>query len=130
MTRWIIAQQSSLSLTVSWSLPKFMSIMSVMLSKHRILCHPLLLPSVLPSIRAFSIESALHIKWPISISPSNDYSELISLGLNGWISLLSKRLARIFFSTIFESIDSSALSLLYGPTLISIHDYWENQSFD
>ena len=77
-----------------------------------------------------SHQVAKALEFHFSISPSNDYSELISLGLNGWISLLSKRLARVFFSTIFESIDSSALSLLYGPTLISIHDYWENQSFD
>ena len=76
-TPWAAARQSSLSLTISQSLLKLMSIESVMLSNHLILCHPfLLLPSIFPSIRVFSSESALHIKWPkywsfsFSISPS------------------------------------------------------------
>ena len=74
--------QASLSITNSWSLLKLMSIESVMPSTHLILCHPLLLPLVLPSIRVFSSESVLHIRWPkywsFSISPSNEYSGLIS----------------------------------------------------
>ena len=84
-TSWIAAQQASLSITNSWNLPKLMSIESVIPSSHLILCHPLLLPpSILPNIRVFSNESALHIRWPkywnfsFSISPSNDYSGLIS----------------------------------------------------
>ena len=78
------AHQASLSFTVSQRLLRFMSIESVMLSNHLILYHPLLLPSVFPSIRVFSNESALHIRWPkywsfsFSISPSNEYSGLIS----------------------------------------------------
>ena len=84
-TPWTAAWQASLSLTVSRSLTKFMSIALVMPSNHLILCHPLLLlPSIFPSIRVFSNESALHIRWPnywnfsFSISPSNEYSGLIS----------------------------------------------------
>jgi len=64
VTRWITVRQASLSFTISWSLLKLVSIESVMPSKHLILCHPLLLPSIFPSIRVFSNESALHITWP------------------------------------------------------------------
>ena len=90
---------NSLSITNSRSLPKLMSIESVMPSNHLILCHPLLLPpSIFPSIRVFSNESALCIRWPkfwsssFSISPSSEYSGLISLGWTGWISLQFKGL--------------------------------------
>ena len=86
--------QASLSITNSLSLLKLISIESVMPSNHFILCHPLLLlPSVFPSIRVFSNESALHIRWPkygsfsFSISPSNEYSELISFWID-WLDLL------------------------------------------
>ena len=79
-------------LTVSWSLPKFMSVASTMSSNHLILCHPLLLPSIFPSIRVFSSESAVCIRWPkcwsFSISPSSEYSGLISLKID-WFSLLA-----------------------------------------
>ena len=81
--------QASLSFTISWNLLKLMSIESVMPSNHLILCHPfLLLPSIFPSIRVFSNESALHIRWPkywsfsFSISPSSEYSGLISLRID------------------------------------------------
>ena len=84
MTLWTAACQASLSFIIAWSLPKFGSIESVMPSNHLILCHPLLLlPSVFPSIRVFSNESAVCIRWPkywsfsFSISPSNEYSGLI-----------------------------------------------------
>ena len=81
---WTAAHQASLSIANSWSLLKPMSIVSVMPFSHLILCHPLLLsPSIFPSIRVFSNESALHIRWPkywsFSISPSNEYSGLICL---------------------------------------------------
>ena len=83
-----------------------MSIKLVMPSNHLILCHPLLLlPSVFPNISIFSNESVLHIRWPkywnfsFSISPSNEYSELISFGIDCWISLKSKGLSRIFSNT-------------------------------
>ena len=94
-TSWTAAHQPSLSLTISWSLPKFMSIESVMPSSHLILSCPLpLLPSVFPSIRLFSSESTLCIRWPkywsfsFSISPSNEYSGLISFMI-GWFDLLA-----------------------------------------
>ena len=85
---WTIARQASLSNTNSWSLPKLMSIESVVPSNHLILCHPFLLPSIFPSIRVFSSESALRIRWPkywsfsFSISPSNEYSGLISFRMD------------------------------------------------
>ena len=105
-TQWTGAHQASLSITNSQSLLKLMSIESVMPSNNLILCHPLLLlPSIFPSIRVFSNESVLHIRWPkywsfsFSISPSNEYSDWFLLGFTGWISLLSKGLSRVFSST-------------------------------
>ena len=93
MTPWTAACQAPLSITNSWSLFKLMSIESVMPSNHLILCHPLLLPpSIFPSIRVFSNESVLHIRWPnywsfsFSISPSNEYSGLISFRID-WLDL-------------------------------------------
>ena len=89
------ARQASLSITKSQSLLKLMSIESVMLSNHLILCHPLLLPpSIFPSMRVFSNESVLHIRWPnywsfsFSVSPSNEYSGLISFRMD-WLDLLA-----------------------------------------
>ena len=128
-TPWTAAHQASLSITSSWSLPKLRSIQSVMPSNHLILCRPLLLPSIFPSIRVFSNESALCIRWPVhwsfsfSISPSKEHSGLISLGLTGLISLQSKGLSRVFPTPQFKSINASALSLLYGPNPSSVHDY-------
>ena len=94
-TPWTAACQASLSITHSWSLLKLMSIESVMPSNYLILCHPLLLlPSVFPSIRVFSNESVLHIRWPkywsfsFSISPSNEYSGLTSFRMD-WLDLLA-----------------------------------------
>ena len=95
VTRWTAACWASLSITNTWSLPKLMSIDSVMPSSHLILCHPLLLlPSIYPSIRVFSNESALPIRWPkqwsfsFSISPSNEHSGLISFRMD-WLDLLA-----------------------------------------
>ena len=95
VTPWTAARQASLSITNSRSPPKPMSIELVMPSTHLILCHPLLLlPSIFPSIRVFSNESALHIRWPkywsfsFSLSPSNEYPGLISLRMN-WLDLLA-----------------------------------------
>ena len=92
-TPWTAASQASLSFTISWSLFKLMSIELVMPSNHLVFCRPLLfLPSILPSIRVFSSESVLHIRWPkywsfsFSISPSNEYSELISFRID-WFDL-------------------------------------------
>ena len=93
-TPWTAACQTSLSITNSWSLLKFMSIDSVMPSNHLILCHPLLLPSAFPSIRVFSDESVLRIRWPkywsfsFNISPSSEYSGLSSFKMD-WLDLLA-----------------------------------------
>ena len=97
VTPWTAARQASLSFTISWSLLKFLSTESVMPSNHLILCHPLLLlPSIFPSIRAFSNKSVLHIRWPkywcfsFSVSPPSEYSGLISFpGLTGLITTAS-----------------------------------------
>ena len=92
MTPWTAARQASLSITHFQSLLKLMSIELVMTSNHLILCHPLLLPSIFPSIRVFSNDSVLCIMWPkywsFSISPSNDYSGLISFRMD-WFGLLA-----------------------------------------
>ena len=93
----------------------------------------LLLPSIFPSIRVFSNESALHIRWPkywsfsFNISPYNEHTELIPLGWTGWISLQSKGLSTP--TPQFKSINSSALSFLYSPTLTSIPDHWKSHNF-
>ena len=94
VTPWTAAHQTSVSFTVFWSLLKLMSIEPVMPSNHLILCHPLLLPSIFPSIKVFSNESVLRIRWPkywsfsFSISPSNEYSGPISFRIN-WFDLLA-----------------------------------------
>ena len=138
VTPWTSAHQASLSITNSRSLLKPMSIELVMPSTHLILCHPLLLPpSVFPRIRVFSSESVLRIRWPkywsfsFSISPSNEHPGLISFRMD-WLDLLAVQGTLKEFSPTpqFKSINSSALSFLYSPTLTSIHDYWKNHSFD
>ena len=136
---WTAARQASLSIANSQSLPKPMSIESVMPSNHLILCRPLLLqPAIFPSIRVFSNESALHIRWPkywsfsFSISPSNEHPGLISspkdrmVGspCSPWDSQESAPTPQ------FKSINSLALSFLYSPTLTSIYDHWKNHSLD
>ena len=126
-TPWTAACQA-LSITNSWNLLKLMSIESVMPSNHLILCCPLLLlPSIFPSIRVFSNESLLHIRWPkywsfsFSISPFSEYSGLISFRID-WLDLLSVQgTLKSLLQHQFKSINSLALSLLYGPTLTSIH---------
>ena len=123
------------SITNSQSLLKLMAIELVMPSNHLILCHPLLLPPLIfPSIRVFSSESILCIRWPnywsfsFSISPSNEYSGLISIRRTGWISLHSKGLSRVFSNTTVQK--HQFFSFIYSPTLTSIHYYWKNHSFD
>ena len=106
VTPWTAAYQASLPITSPQSPPKHMSIESVMPSNHLILCRPVLLPSVFCIIRVFSNESALPIRWPtywsfsFNISPSNEYSGLISFRMTGWISLQSKGLSRVFSNTV------------------------------
>ena len=106
---WTAARQASLSLTISLSFPRFMSIASVMPWSHLILWHPLLLlPSIFPSIRDFFKDLAVCIRWPqywsfsFSISPSNEYSGLISLKID-WFYLQSKGLSEVFSTTIVQS---------------------------
>ena len=107
-----------------------MSIKSVMLSNQLILCHLLLLPSIFPSIRVFSNESVLPIRWSkywsfsFTISPSNRYSGLISFRID-WLDLLAEDSQESSPKPEFKSINSLALSFLYSQTLTSIHDYWK-----
>ena len=136
VTLWTAARQGSLSITNSRSLLKLMSIESVMPSNHLILCRPLLfLPSIFPSIRIISNESALHIRGPkfwslnFNISPSNEHSGLISFkgGLVG--TPCSPRDSQESSPTPqFKSINTSVLSFLYSPTLTSKHVYRKNHS--
>ena len=106
---WTAARQASLSITKSQSLLKLMSTESVMPSNHLILYrHPLLPPSIFPSIRLFSDESVLHIRWPkywnfsFNISPSNEHSGLISFTMDDWISLQFKGLSKVFSNTTVQ----------------------------
>ena len=135
-TPWTAARQASLSITNSQSLLKFRSIESVMPSSHLILCHPLFLPSIFPSIRVFSNESVLHISWPkywsfsFSISPSNEHPGLISFRMD-WLDLLAVQGIQESSPTPqFKSINFSTPSFLYNPTLTSIHDNWKKHSLD
>ena len=127
-TPWTTARQASLSITNSGSLLKLIPIKSVMPSNHLILCCPLLLlPSIFPSIRVFSNESVLHIRWPkcwasalASVLPV-DVQDWSPLGFTALISLQSKGISRVFSNTI----NSSVLSFLYSLTLTFIRDYWK-----
>ena len=112
-----------------------MAIEPVMPSHHLILWHLLLFPhTIFPGIRIFSNALTLRIRcskyWSFSISPSNNIQGWFPLGWTGWISLLSKGLSRVFPTPQFKSINSLVLSLLYGPTLTPIYDFWKNHSFD
>ena len=133
VTPWA-AHKTPLSITSSWSLCKLMS-KSVILSNYLILYFPLLLlPSIFPpSIRGFSNESVLCIRWPkywsFSIGPSNEYSGLISFRID-WDDLSHPRdYQESFPAPQFESIKSVAFSFLYSPTFTSIHDYGKKQWF-
>ena len=129
---------ASLSIANSCSLLKLLSTESVMPSNHLILCCSLLLlPSIFPSIRVFSNGSVLRIMWPkywsfsFSSSPSSEYSGLISLRMDWFGFPSSPRDSQESSPTSqFKSINSLALSFLYSPNLISIHDYWKKNSFD
>ena len=119
-TPWTAARQASLSLTIFWSLPKFMFIALVMPSRHFILWCPLLLPSIFPSIRVFSNKSAVCIRWPkywsfsFSISPSSEYLGLISLKID-WFHLLAVQgLSEVFSRT------SSKASILWHSVFFMV----------
>ena len=134
---WTAALQASLSITDSRSTLRFTSIESVIPSSHLILCCPLLLlPPFPPSIRVFSNESTLRMRWPkywsfsFSIIPSKEIPELIFR--MGWLDLLcSPRDSQESSPTPqFKSINSSALSFLHSSTLTSTRDHWKNHSLD
>ena len=117
MTSWTAAHQASLSITISWSLLKLRSIASVMPSNHLNLCHPLLLPpSIFPSIRVFSSESVLPIRWPkdwsfsFSISPSKEYSGLISFRMDS-LDLLAVQCS---LKSLLQDHSSKASSLRHS----------------
>ena len=132
------ACQASLSFTISWSLFKLMSIELVMSSNHLILCHPLLLlPSIFPSIRVFSNESTLPMRWPkywsfsFSISPSSEYSGLISF----WIDRFDLLAVQGTLKSLLQQHNLKA-SILWHSAFFMVqlshpyYDYWENHSFD
>ena len=132
-TPWTAAHQASLSITNSLSLPKLMSIESVMPSNHLILCLPLLLlPPISPGIRVFSNESVLCIRWTkywsfsFSISPSNEHPGLISFRMDG-LDLLAVQGTLKSLLQHHRSKGFSVLSFLYSPTFTSIHDYWKRE---
>ena len=136
-TPWAAACQTSLSVTNSWSLFKFVSIELMMPFNHLFLCHPPLLPSVFPSIRVSSNESILCIRWPkywifsFSISPSNEYSGLISFRMD-WLDLSEVQWT---LESLLQHHSSKALILwcsafFISPALTSTHNYWKNHSFD
>ena len=137
-TPWTGACQASLSITNSWSLPKLMSIELVIPSSHLTLCCPLLLlPSIFPSIKVFSNESALCIRWPkywsfsFSINPFSEYPGLISFRMD-WLDLLA---VQGTLKSLFQHHNSKASILRRSafftvPTLTSIHDHRKNHSLD
>ena len=134
VTPWTTAHQASLCFTIFRNLLKLMSIDLVMTSNHLILCHSLLLPSIFPSIKVLSNESAIHISWPkywsfsFSVSLSNEYSGLISFKID-WFDLLAIQRALkslLQYHTLKVSIFQCS-AFFYSPTLTSIHDYWKKQ---
>ena len=136
MTPWTVAHQASRFITNSQAWLKLMSIEFVMPFHHLILCRPLLLPlSIFRSIRVFSNESVLCMRWPkywsfrFSISPSNEHPGLISFRMD-WLDLIAVQGTLKSLLQHFKSINTLVLSFLYSPTLTSIYDYWKNHSFD
>ena len=136
-TPWIAARQASLSITNSWSLLKLMSIESVMPSSHLILCRPLLLlPPIPPSIRVFSNESTLRMRWPkyqsfsFNISPSNEHSGLVSFKMD-WLDLLA---VQGTLKSLLQDHSSKALvlrcSAFFTVQLSRPYDHWKNHSLD
>ena len=137
MTPWTAAYQASLSFTISQCLLKLMSIESVMTSNHLIFCHPLLLlPSIFPSIRVFSSESVLCIRWPkywsfsFNKSPSNEYSGLISFKID-WLDLLAVQ-GTLNSLLQHRSLKASILwrSAFFMVQLSHLYDYWKDPCLD
>ena len=136
-TPWTAACQTSLSITNSQSLLKLMSIESLMPSNHLILCHPLLLPSVFPSIKVFSwVCFSHHVTKVLAFQLQRQSFQWIfrtDFFFYNWLvwSHCSPRdFQESSLTPQFKSINSSVLNFLYGPTLTSIHNYWKNCSFD
>ena len=137
VTPWAAARLASLSITNSQSLLKLMSIESVMPSNHLILCCPLLLPpQSFPGSGSFQMSQffasggqSIEVSASASILPVN-IQDWFPLGWTGWISLHSKGLSRVSSTPQWKSTNSSVLSILYCPTVTSIHDHWKNCSFD
>ena len=137
-TPWIAARQASLSITNSQSLLKLMSIEAVMPSSHLTLCCPLLLlPPIPPSIKVFSNESTLRMRWPkywsfsFTISPSNEHPGLVSVRMD-WLDILAVQ--RILKSLLQHHSSKASIfqhsAFFHSPTLTSIHDHWKNHSLD
>ena len=131
-TPWTAACQASLSITKSWSLLKLMPTESVMPSNHLILCHPLLmLPLIFLNIRVFTNELAFHIKWPdswsfsFSISPSNEYSELISFRIDWCDFLAVQRTLKSFLQHHISKASILWLSDFFVVQITSVHEYWK-----
>ena len=137
VTPWIAARQASLSITNSRSSLRLTCIESVLPSSHLIVCRPLsLLPPIPPSIRVFSNESTLLMRWPkywsfsFSIIPSKEHPGLISFRMD-WLDLLAVQGTLESSPTPqFKSINSSVLSFLHSQTLTSVYDHWKNHSLD
>ena len=136
-TPWTAAHQTSLSFTISWTLLKLMSTESVMPYNHLILCCLfLLLPSIIPSIRVFSNELALHIRQPkywsfsFSISPSNEQSGLISFRIDQFYLCTVQEALKSLLHHSLKALILQGSVFFYSPTLTSIHDQWKNHSFD
>ena len=139
VTPWTAACQASLSFTVSQILHKFMSIEPMMPSNHLLLCCPLLiLPPIFPRIRVISNESALHITWPkywrfsFCISPSNEYSGLISFRID-WLDLLRAQgtlMSLLQHHSLKALILQCSAFFMFQFSHPSIHGYWKNHSFD
>ena len=136
-TPWITARQASLFITSSWRSLRLTTIESMTPSSHLILSRPLLLLlPIPPSIRVFSNESSLLMRWPkywsfsFSIIPSKEHPGLISFRMD-WLDLLAVQgTLRSSPTPQFKSINSWVLSFLHSPTLTSIHDHWKNHSLD
>ena len=137
-TPWTAILQASLSITNSWSLLRLMSVELVMPPNHLILCHLLLLPSIFPRIRVSSNESVFHIRWlkywsfSFSISPCNEYSELIPFRMD-WLDLFAVQRT---LKSLLQHHSSKASILRHSAFFIvqlshpSTHDYWKNHGFD
>jgi len=130
----LAACQASLSFSVSQSLPKLVSFELVLPSNHLVLCHPLLLPSIFPSIRVFSNELALCIRWrkywSIIISPSSEYSGLISFRINSFDLLAIQGTLKSLLQHHSSKASIFRCSAFFMVQLTSVYDYWKNHSFD